>query len=137
MSEVLSMDPRTGSVREVVRTETSAAEVSDLCRAAASCATELRQRPRAWRAGLLRGMADGLEKQRSALVAVADAETALGEARLNGELTRTIFQLRFFADVVDEGSYLEATIDHAGDTEMGPRPELRRMLVPIGPVAVF
>ena len=39
--------------------------------------------------------------------------------------------------MLDEGSYLEATIDHAGDTPMGPRPDLRRMLVPIGPVAVF
>ena len=40
-------------------------------------------------------------------------------------------------EVLDEGSYLEATIDHAGDTPMGPRPDLRRLLVPIGPVAVF
>ena len=42
-----------------------------------------------------------------------------------------------FADVVVDGSFLEATIDHARDTGMGPRPDLRRMLVPIGPVAVF
>ena len=60
-----------------------------------------------------------------------------GAARLNGELTRTTFQLRFFADVIDDGGYLEATIDHAGDTAMGPRPDLRKMLRPIGPVAVF
>src|SRR6202000_1172599 len=57
--------------------------------------------------------------------------------RLNGELTRTGYQLRLFADALDEGSYVEAIIDHAGATAMGPRPDLRRMLVPIGPVAVF
>jgi NADP-dependent aldehyde dehydrogenase len=68
---------------------------------------------------------------------VADRETALGEQRLNGELTRTCFQLRLFAEALDEGSYVEATIDHAGPTPMGPRPDVRRMLVPLGPVAVF
>src|SRR3712207_8813319 len=67
----------------------------------------------------------------------ADRETALGTTRLNGELTRTAYQLRLFAEVLDEGSYVEAAIDPAGDTPMGPRPDLRRMLVPIGPVAVF
>jgi NADP-dependent aldehyde dehydrogenase len=82
-------------------------------------------------------MADELETQRHALVEVADRETALGEVRLEGELTRTTFQLRFFADVLDDGAYLEATIDHAAATAMGPRPDLRRMLRPLGPVGVF
>jgi NADP-dependent aldehyde dehydrogenase len=53
------------------------------------------------------------------------------------ELKRSAFQLRLFTDVLDDGAYLEATIDHAGETPMGPRPDLRRMLVPIGPVGVF
>ena len=78
-----------------------------------------------------------MEARRDDIVAVADRETGLGATRLNGELTRTCYQLRLFAEVVREGSYLEAAIDHAGDTPMGPRPDLRRMLVPLGPVAVF
>jgi NADP-dependent aldehyde dehydrogenase len=86
---------------------------------------------------MLRAMADALEADRELLVETADRETALGPTRLNGELTRTTFQLRFFADVVDDGAYLEATIDHAGDTAMGPRPDLRKLLRPIGPVGVF
>src|SRR3712207_4074032 len=90
-----------------------------------------------WRATLLGALADALEARRDDVVTVADRETALGTTRLNGELTRTCYQLRLFAEVLDEGSYLEAAIDHAGDTPMGPRPDLRRMLVPIGPVAVF
>src|SRR4029453_3045418 len=78
-----------------------------------------------------------LSARRDDVVAVADRETGLGATRLNGELTRTGYQLRLFAEVLRDGGYLEAAVDHAGDTPMGPRPDLRRMLVPIGPVAVF
>jgi NADP-dependent aldehyde dehydrogenase len=93
--------------------------------------------PRPDRAAALEAVAAALEGRAAEIVATADAETALGEPRLTGELARTCFQLRFFADVLREGSYLEATIDHADTSPMGPRPDLRRMLVPIGPVAVF
>jgi NADP-dependent aldehyde dehydrogenase len=133
----MSMDPRTGTVREVLGAATSAAEVERLCQRAGEAAAELGRRPRSWRVQFLRGLADALETNRDALVAIADAETALGEARLNGELTRSCFQLRLFAMVVEEGGFLEATIDPAAETPMGPRPDLRRMLVPLGPVAVF
>jgi NADP-dependent aldehyde dehydrogenase len=85
----------------------------------------------------LRAVADALETSRDDIIPLTDNETALGEARLAGELTRTCYQLRLFADVLAEGSYLEATIEHAGDTPMGPRPDLRRMLLPLGPIAVF
>jgi NADP-dependent aldehyde dehydrogenase len=134
---VVSIDPRTGAVTEVVAQETSTAEVDRLCAAALAAAPALEALGRTGRAALLRELADALEARREEIVAVADRETALGPTRLNGELTRTCYQLRLFAEVLDEGSYLEAAIDHAGDTPMGPRPDLRRMLVPIGPVAVF
>jgi NADP-dependent aldehyde dehydrogenase len=137
MSDVVSIDPRTGRTVEVVAQETTTEEVDRLCAAALAAAPGLEALGRAGRAALLRSLADALEARREDVVAVADRETALGPTRLNGELTRTCYQLRLFADVLDEGSYLEATIDHAGDTPMGPRPDLRRMLVPIGPVAVF
>ncbi|EXG81242.1 aldehyde dehydrogenase (NADP(+)) [Cryptosporangium arvum] len=111
--------------------------VEALTSAAAAAAPELDALGRAGRARLLRAAADEIETRRDALIATAARETHLGEARLNGEVTRTAYQLRVFADVLDEGSYLEATIDHAGDTPMGPGPDLRRLLVPLGPVAVF
>jgi NADP-dependent aldehyde dehydrogenase len=137
MTAVISIDPRDGSTVELAAETTS----EDLLRATVGHAHEaftyLQARPRGVRSDLLRTWADALEARREDIVATADRETALGTTRLNGELTRTIFQLRFFAGVVDEGSYLEATIDHAGDTPMGPRPDLRRLLVPLGPVAVF
>lgn len=137
MSDVLSINPRTGESTATGLRESSAAEVDAVTARARAAFDELTGKGRAWRAELLRAMADELEARRSEIVDTADAETGLGEARLNGELTRTCFQLRLFADVVTEGSYLEATIDHEGDTAMGPRPDLRRMLVPLGPVAVF
>ncbi|SFN91794.1 NADP-dependent aldehyde dehydrogenase [Geodermatophilus obscurus] len=137
MTDVVSTDPRTGEIVEVVSRETTTAEVDRLCAAALAAAPGLDRLGRAGRATLLRALADALEARREDVVAVADRETALGAARLGGELTRTCYQLRLFAEVLDEGSYLEAAIDHAGDTPMGPRPDLRRMLLPIGPVAVF
>lgn len=134
---VVSIDPRTGTTVEVVAQETTPAEVDRLCAAALAAAPALEEMGRAGRAALLGALADALEARRADVVAVADPETALGETRLNGELTRTAYQLRLFAEVLTEGSYLEAAIDHARPTPMGPRPDLRRMLVPIGPVAVF
>ena len=137
MSKIESIDPRTGEVRRVVTQATAPAELDAVCERALAAYDELAGRDRSWRADMLRAMADSLEKDRDLIVSVADAETALGEPRLTGELTRTCFQLRMFADVVEEGGYLEATVDPARETDMGPRPDLRRMLVPTGPVAVF
>jgi NADP-dependent aldehyde dehydrogenase len=57
--------------------------------------------------------------------------------RLNGELNRSIFQFRLFSEALSEGSYIEAMIDGATETALGVAPDLRRMLVPLGPVAVF
>ncbi|AYF97976.1 aldehyde dehydrogenase (NADP(+)) [Protaetiibacter intestinalis] len=89
------------------------------------------------RAELLGRIADALDARADELVAVAGQETDLPEARLRGELARTTAQLRKFGAVVTEGAYLEATVDHADPGDTPPRPDLRRMLRPIGPVAVF
>jgi NADP-dependent aldehyde dehydrogenase len=137
VNDVVSIDPRNGTVVEVVTRETSPEEVDAACLAAAGAAPAFERLGRSGRAGVLRAMADGLEQRGEDIVALADRETGIGSTRLAGELKRTCYQLRLFADVLDDGAYLEAIIDHAGDTPMGPRPDLRRMLVPIGPVAVF
>ncbi len=137
MTMVMSVDPRSGGAIEPVAPTTTADEVRARCEGALAAGEELASIGRAGRARVLRAMAEALRERSGALVSLADRETALGEARLTGELTRTAFQLDFFAEVVDDGAYLEATIDHPGPTPMGPRPDLRRMLVPLGPVAVF
>jgi NADP-dependent aldehyde dehydrogenase len=130
-------NPATGITQETdvrVTTDQETAEIAELAQRAFEF---LRNSSREWRAGLLEAMADGLELRRDELVSIANAETGLGEGRLNGELGRSQFQFRLFAEALREGSYLEATIDHAGDTPLGHGPELRRMLFPIGPIAVF
>lgn len=78
-----------------------------------------------------------VDAHRAELIEIASAETGFGAAKLDGEINRAAFQFRFFGDVISEGSYLEVAIDPPGDTPMGPRPELRRILHPLGPVAVF
>jgi NADP-dependent aldehyde dehydrogenase len=135
--DVPSIDPRTGEIVDIVAQETTTDEVDRLCRAALTAAGPLEALGRHGRAALLGALADALEARRDDVVALADRETGLGRARLDGELTRTCYQLRLFGDVLRDGGYLEVAIDHAGDTPMGPRPDMRRMLVPIGPVAVF
>ncbi len=89
------------------------------------------------RATWLRAAADALDAAADELVPIADRETRLGEARLRGEVGRTSGQLRLFASVVEEGSYLELTVDDADAAATPPRPEIRRLLVSVGPVAVF
>src|ERR687895_310727 len=69
---------------------------------------------------------------------MAGSETGLPEPRLRGELERTAGQLEAFAAVLDAGDYVEAIVDTPDpDAVPIPRPDVRRILVPIGPVAVF
>lgn len=90
------------------------------------------------RAAWLEAIASALESRSEELVQLAQEETHLPGPRLHGELTRTVFQLRLFAREVEIGSDLGATIDHADDAwGMGPRPDLRRLNVPLGVVGVF
>jgi alpha-ketoglutaric semialdehyde dehydrogenase len=89
------------------------------------------------RAGLLDAIADEIVAAGDELLATADSETALGLPRLTSERGRTVNQLRLFATVVREGSWVDARIDTADAARTPPKPDVRRMLVPIGPVAVF
>jgi len=130
-------NPTTGITNQTDIALTTPAETAERAASAQSAFDTLRGSTREWRAELLEALADGLELHRPTLVATANDETGLGEARLNGELSRAQFQFRLFAEALREGSYLEATIDHAGETPLGAAPELRRMLLPIGPIAVF
>jgi NADP-dependent aldehyde dehydrogenase len=117
---------------------TTAEELARILSAASAAAGPLAALTPAERAPLLRAVADALDAAADELVPLAMEESHLPEARLRSELVRTTFQLRLFGEVLQEGSYLEATIDSADpDWGMGPRPDLRRMLVPLGPVVVY
>ncbi|MFI7079681.1 aldehyde dehydrogenase (NADP(+)) [Micromonospora sp. NPDC049903] len=137
MNVVSTTDPRTGQRRDTDLRETSDADLAALVSVAASAEGWLAGLGRLGRAGLLEAIADSLESHRADLVATADGETGLGAARLDGELTRSAVQFRMFADVLRDGGYLEAAVDRAAETALGPAPDVRRMLVPVGPVAVF
>jgi NADP-dependent aldehyde dehydrogenase len=90
------------------------------------------------RATALRGAAAALADHADELVTLAQEETGLAEARLRGELKRTQVQLRLFAHVVSDGAYLDVRLDEADpDFVLGPRPDLRRSLWPVGPVLNF
>ncbi|WP_022873055.1 aldehyde dehydrogenase (NADP(+)) [Nesterenkonia alba] len=90
------------------------------------------------RAKWVEGVGDALEARREDLVTVAQGDTNLPEARLNTELTRTVFQLKLLAEETRQGEFLDATIDHADENwGMGPRPDIRRINVPLGVVGVF
>lgn len=90
------------------------------------------------RAGWMEAAADALDNHREQLVDVGQEDTNLPEARLQNELTRTVFQLNLLAQEVRRGEFLDATVDHH-DSEwgMGPRPDIRRINVPLGVVGVF
>ncbi|KUF13783.1 aldehyde dehydrogenase (NADP(+)) [Streptomyces silvensis] len=132
---VWSVDPRTGKQREQVGAEATVHDVDRAVRAAHSARAALADRT--VRAAFLRAAAELLDAARDDLVAVADAETALGAARLTGELARTCYQFRAFADTVDEGAFLGVVIDHPDDTATPPVPDLRRHKIPLGVVAVY
>ncbi len=90
------------------------------------------------RARLLRAIADYLLGEGAAIVERANLETGLSAPRLQSELKRTTGQLNLFADVLDEGSWVNARIDQADhERKPIPRPDIRSMLRPLGPVAVF
>ncbi|WP_341956464.1 aldehyde dehydrogenase (NADP(+)) [Microbacterium sp. LWH13-1.2] len=116
---------------------TSPDDLDAIVRAAAAAAPIWRRSPASDRSSWLRAAAEVLDANVAELVAIADEETRLGATRLTGEVARTSGQLRLFATVVEEGSYLELTVDDADAAASPPRPELRRLLTALGPVAVF
>ncbi|MFC9685917.1 aldehyde dehydrogenase (NADP(+)) [Streptomyces sp. NPDC056948] len=118
--------------------ETAPEEVERLLARAAAAAPSWGRFTPAARADTLTAVADALDARTGELVPPAAAETGYTTGRLTGEIKRTTVQLRMFADRVRSGAYLDVTIDRA-DPEfvLGPRPELRRHQVPIGPVVVF
>lgn len=90
------------------------------------------------RGAFLRAIAANIESIIEELVERAEQETALPKARLQGETARTCGQLRLFADVVEEGSWVQARIDRGRpDRKPAPKPDIRSMLRPLGPVVVF
>lgn len=126
-------DPRTGTAHPAVAHSTPA-QVEAALQAAASAAPALAATAPIERAVWLDAVADALEAHADELAALADSETALGSPRLPGELAKAAAQARFYGTVAADGAFLDATIDHAAGA---PPVDLRRVRMPLGPVAVF
>jgi len=133
-----AFDPRQGKVLDPVFSEASIADVDRALKLATEALGAFRACSTEVVAGLLEGIADEIVALGDPLIELAAAESGLGKDRLTGERARTANQLRMFAGLVKEGSYVDARIDTAlPDRKPVPRPDLRRMLMPIGPVVVF
>lgn len=135
---IYGYDPRTGETVGAALPETDHDGVDKIVSAAAAAGAVWRATPAAERAVALEAVADALAAHVDELWRIADQETALGEVRLRGEVARTAGQFRLFAQVIRDGGYLDAIVDHADPSATPPRPDVRRMKHALqGVVAVF
>jgi 2,5-dioxopentanoate dehydrogenase len=130
--------PREAASLEPLFFEATEAEVNRALDLSASAAAPLRKLPAEAVAEFLIAVREEIAALGDQLIERAAQETALDSDRLKGERNRTLNQIQLFAELVKEGSWVDARIDTAlPDRKPLPRPDLRRMLYPIGPVAVF
>ena len=112
--------------------------VNRACEAAEDAFWSYANSSRQERAAFLRAIADEIEARAAEITEIGSQETGLPEARLQGERGRTTGQLRLFADHIEKGDYLDRRLDAAlPDRQPLPRPEIRLIQRPVGPVAVF
>jgi len=136
--EMFATNPMTGERFQPVFIPASAEEV-DLAAHLAADAFEVYQRvPGRDRGAFLRTIATKIESIAGDVIERAAQETALPQGRLQAETARTCAQLRLFAQVAEEGSWVNARIDRADpNRKPAPKPDIRSMLRPLGPVVVF
>jgi 2,5-dioxopentanoate dehydrogenase len=133
-----AVNPATATVLPGEFHSASAAEVGVVAQQATAAFTEYSRWSGLARLALLERIAAQLEANAAAIVARAHLETALAPARLQAELARTCHQLRFYGAAAASGLGAGARIDHADPQRQPlPKPDLRSMLRPLGPVVVF
>jgi 2,5-dioxopentanoate dehydrogenase len=118
-------------------TDFSVEEIDVVMQDAWSAFHVYRKFPLKQRAAFMKAIAVELENCGDALIHTAMRETNLPEARLRGERARTIFQLNSYAEACENANWLAASIDTAIPDKVPPKPDIRKMLVPLGPVVVF
>ena len=137
-SLLFGINPATGQQLEPGFAEASEPDVNTAVAAAVDAFDQTLDLPPRWPADLLEAIADRIMSLGDALLERGESETALPRARLTGERARTVGQIKMFAQIVREGSWIDAVIDTADPKRTPlPKPDLRRMLRPRGPVAVF
>ena len=133
-----ALNPATSEPLEPVFFAATASDVDQALSLAENAFDVFRQQAADTTASFLENIAAQILTVGDQLIARASAETGLPVPRLIGERTRTLDQLRMFAGMVREGSWVEAIIDlPQPERKPLPKPDLRRMLIGIGPVVVF
>lgn len=133
-----AFNPATSAQLEPAYGDASHAEADEALRAADAAFDALRLATPETRATLLETIADEIMALGDALLERAHAECALPMARLTGERGRAVGQCKLFAALIREGSWADARVDHAlPDRQPLPKPDVRRVMMPIGPVVVF
>ncbi|CAM3613150.1 aldehyde dehydrogenase (NADP(+)) [Deinococcus saxicola] len=130
-------NPATGQPLAPAFKVTTPGELEALVTAAKDAARGFAASSPQQRADFLNAAAAGIEARADAFIEAAMQETGLPEARLRGEVGRTANQLRLFARVAADGSWVDARIDHGDPARKPAKPDVRSMRVPLGPVAVF
>jgi len=134
--ETFELIPAAGPVRTYA--VGTPAEVEQAARAAEAAFASFGYSSRAERAAFLDRIADEIDARGDAITEIGCQETGLPQARLIGERGRTVGQLRMFARHIEAGDYLDRRHDGAlPERQPLPRPDLRLMQRPVGPVAVF
>lgn len=131
-------NPRTGERLEPAFHPATLEEVNAAARLAAEASEIYGQASGHAKVAFLQAIAVNIERDAAEIIERAELETALPKARLQGETARTCGQLRMFAQVIEEGSWKMARIDRADpDRKPSPRPDIRSLLRPLGPVVIF
>ena len=133
-----AVNPATGEALEPAFSNVSPSEVHRAAERAESAFPVYAAFPGGRRAAFLREIADRIEALGDTLVQRATAETALPEGRIQAETARTTNQIRMFAELIEDDAWADPRIDPgAPDREPLPKPDVRSMWRPLGPVAVF
>jgi alpha-ketoglutaric semialdehyde dehydrogenase len=136
--EFYAFNPATSTPLRPAYHPATTMEVDLAIRLASKAFEHYRRTPAHVRASLLRAIADNVDSLGETLVRRATDETGLTAERIHGEIKRTCYQLRHFADLIVEGSWVDARIDRADPLRQPLRkPDIRSMLLPLGPVVVF
>ena len=133
-----AVNPATGEPLEPMYAEATSDEIDQAVREAEAAFVLYRKKSGTEKAAFLEGIAAEIMALGDALIHRCMAETGLPEGRLRGERGRTVNQLKLFADLLREGSWVDARIDTAlPDRQPVPRPDIRQIHIPLGPVGIF
>ncbi|MCB0461402.1 MAG: aldehyde dehydrogenase (NADP(+)) [Flavobacteriaceae bacterium] len=133
-----TFNPQLNIENEHTFSEATSDEINEAVELAAKAFKSFRSTSGKQKADFLNAIADEILALDDELINVYCSESGLPEGRAKGERGRTVYQLRTFADLVTDGSWVEAAIDTAiPDREPLPKSDIRKMNIPLGPIVVF